>query len=361
MNNLSNYKKALVIGTGSGGDILTSLLVVGRLKNSDIKIDLAGFLTPWSLHYFNGKLEKPINKLNDKKSSKIIPTKENEKLPFFEPNLYKINKNGSLGFQEMYLFSLQYGTKKLKQNIQKLVDKNKYDLIIAVDVGGDVLARKADLNKVFTPIVDFSCINILNSIKTSAKKYLVVVSPGIDGELDGTSLKRIIKEYQNKKQIIDIDTLKDRGTSNTLFLNAVKEIGKHMVFSSHTTEIIKNILKGAIIKKEEYIKSLKVGNKKWSIKYSVELDHDLINKIFYFELNEVYRTMPIKADYATIFQAYKLFKENGVGGTEVDLTYIPSEIKNGKYLKCIFISNIFYRVSDKQKNDIMKYIKIYSQ
>ncbi|MCX6781585.1 MAG: DUF1152 domain-containing protein [Candidatus Magasanikbacteria bacterium] len=336
--------------------MLTSLLVVGKLRAEKIEVDLAGFLTPWSLHYFNGKLEKPINRLIGQKAKKFIPTKEKHKLPFFEPYLFKINGNNALGIGKMYLFSLQYGTNKLKRGVQKIVSANKYDLIIAVDVGGDVLARKADIGTVITPIVDFSCINILNDIKTRAKKYLAVISPGVDGELSKQSLKEIIYGYKNKGQIFQTEILKKEDQTNYIFLDTLEKINKRTRYYSHTTEMIKKILLSKATNKERYVKTLKVHDKKWPIKYSVSLDPGLSNKIYYFELEKICNKMPVRPDYVNILQAFKLFKKAGVGGTEVDLTYIPGKIRNEKYTNCIFIQNIIYRASCKQREEINEYI-----
>ena len=181
------YSKALVIGAGSGRDIASSVLITEKLREQGVKVDLAGFLTQWALHEFDNELEKPVNKLSDKQTRKFIATKENVSLDsYFEPELIEINQELGLGIRDIYLFSLYYGTERLKIELEGLVARKSYDLIVVVDVGGDILARGKDLSSVFTPIVDLSCLEILSRMKTNADKYLTVVAPGVDGELTKT-------------------------------------------------------------------------------------------------------------------------------------------------------------------------------
>ncbi len=360
MNILKGHKKALVIGAGSGADIVSALLIVSRLRahNKKIIIDLAGFLTPWSLHSFDGVLEKPLNEFKKGTGKKFLIKEENKSLPFFEKLLPKLNKNQSLGFRKIYLLSLQYGTKLLKEKIQKIVDKEKYDLIIAVDIGGDILARKKDLSFIITPLVDFSCLEIIQSTKTNAKKYLAVISPGVDGELPAPILKNIIKTYSNKNMLYDQEIFNKDDIYNKVFLDTVKSINKYQNLG-HTTEIIKQIIKGTVKYQQLYIKKILIGSNSWLVKYPVRLDREMVNKIYYFKLDDIYKANDLKISYTSIFGAYKLFKKLGVGGTEVDLKYVAGEVNNGHYNKEKFICNIFNRASSKQKGKITKYISKY--
>jgi len=138
----SKYSKALVIGAGSGRDIASSVLITEKLREQGIELDLVGFLTPWALHEFDGELEKTLNKAS-KPSGKFIATNREVSLDsYFEPELPEIKEEFGLGIGEIYLFSLQYGTEKLREELEGLVTQKGYDLIVAVDVGGDILAHR---------------------------------------------------------------------------------------------------------------------------------------------------------------------------------------------------------------------------
>ncbi|MBU1245875.1 MAG: DUF1152 domain-containing protein [Nanoarchaeota archaeon] len=357
INNFHKYKKVLVIGAGSGRDIASSVLITEKLKKEGVVIDLAGFLTPWALHLFNGKLEKPINKLNSKTAKKFIITKENESLnSFFEPELIEINKKFKLGIRDIYLFSLQYGTNKLKVQLENLIKRKSYDLIIAVDVGGDILARKKDLGSIFTPIVDFSCLEILSKLKKPTAKVLSVVAPGVDGELNKKQLNEIFKEYKKDDLVLGNEIISKQGVEYQKFLNVYNEINLRTNSQSHTCKVIKKLVEEKSNFKEEYQKRLKIGKKTWVVRFPVELDKNISNRIFYFDLNKIKSTrMDINIKYSNILEAFHNLKKQGVGGTEVDLAYVPGKIKGGKYSDCKFILNPFSRVSIKQKENIINY------
>ena len=111
----NHYDRALVVGAGSGRDMASCILLTETLRELNVAVDLAGFLTPWALHTFDGELERPINRLMGQKSRKFIANQEEVPLDsYFEPELVRLNADLGLGVEGFYLFSLQYGTEKLK-------------------------------------------------------------------------------------------------------------------------------------------------------------------------------------------------------------------------------------------------------
>ncbi len=358
MEILKSYKKALVIGAGSGADIISALLLVGRLRieNPNIIIDLAGFLTPWALHTFNDNLEKPINELKHAKAKKFIIGEEENSLPFFEIFLSKMNKKQALGVKNIYLFSLQYGIPKPQAEIQKLVDREKYDLILAVDVGGDILARKKDFSQLITPIVDFSCLELIHRVRTKAIKYLAVIAPGADGELSASSLKEIINIHSKNGVLLKQEVL-SKSSVNNIFLKALRLMKKYSVNLGYTTKIISQIINGTVCYKQIYRKKLVVRDKKWPISYPVVFNPKIVSSIYYLNLEKLYKVSNIKIAYDSVFQAFKLFKKIGAGGTEVDLKYVAKKFDNQQYAKGMFICNFFNRVPQKQRKAIIEYLR----
>jgi hypothetical protein len=329
---------------------------VKKLVDYNINVDLAGFLTPWALHSFKGKLEKTINRLDGLNARKFIPTKENQDLVFYEQHLYNINKQKHLKINDIYLLSLHHGVNDLLSEMQELIDNKNYDLIIAVDVGGDILARKQDLHYVFTPIVDKTCLYLLDNLKTEAKKIVAIIAPGIDGELPKKNIKEIFRFHRKSKSILHEEDIKNDINFKYLIL-ALNELNKKIKFSGNTIKILSKIAKNKTDFKEIYIKKIKIGNKKWNIKFPVILDSKLANKVFYISLEKIKKITKFNLNYHNIIEAFKFFNKLNVGGTEVDLTYVPKKIFNGKYNESIFIPNIFNRVLASQKEEIIKYIR----
>ncbi|HLC52419.1 MAG TPA: DUF1152 domain-containing protein [Candidatus Nanoarchaeia archaeon] len=304
----SKYSKALVIGAGSGRDIASSVLITEKLREQGINVDLAGFLTPWALHEFDGELEKTVNGAS-KPSRKYIATREEISLDsYFEPKLPEINEELGLGIGEIYLFSLQYGTERLREELEGLVAQRGYDLIMAVDVGGDILAHKQDLGSVYTPIVDLSCIEILADLKTTTDKYLTVVAPGVDGEIPSQRLAEII----GNERVLRRDQLTPESKNYQIFVQVYDEINRRTKSSSHTGEIIRKVVEG----ESDFIEEYKRGN----VSFAVQLDKELASGIYYFDLDAVKsQRRNIRISYENISQAHRLMKEMGASGTEVDL------------------------------------------
>ncbi|MBU0460048.1 MAG: DUF1152 domain-containing protein [Nanoarchaeota archaeon] len=304
----SKYSKALVMGAGSGRDIASSVLITEKLREYGIDVDLAGFLTPWALHKFDGKLEKTLNK-SSKPSRKFIATKEDVSLDsYFEPELPDINEKLGLGIGEIYLFSLQYGTERLKEELEGLVKQGDYDLIVAVDVGGDILAHRQDLGSVYTPIVDLTCLEVLADLKTTADKYLTVVAPGVDGEIPSERLKEII----GNERVLRREQLTPESGNYQIFVQIYDEINRRTKSSSHTGDVIRKVVEGESDLTEEY--------KRNNVSFIVQLDRDLASGIYYFDLEAVKsQRRNIHFSYENVSEAHKLMKEMGVSGTEVDL------------------------------------------
>jgi hypothetical protein len=303
----SKYSKALVIGAGSGRDIASSVLITENLREQGIGVDLAGFLTPWALHEFDRELEKSVNRAS-KPSRKFIATKKDVSLDsYFEPELPEINEELGLGVGDIYLFSLQYGTEKLREELEGLVRQKSYDLIVAVDVGGDILAHKQDLSSVYTPIVDLSCLEITD-LRTTAEKYLTVVAPGVDGEIPSQRLAEII----GNERVLKREQLTPESRNYQTFVQVYDEINRRTQSSSHTGDVIRKVVEGKSDLKEEYKRS--------NVSFTVQLDKELASGIYYFDLEAVKsQRRDMHVSYENISEAHRLMKEMGASGTEIDL------------------------------------------
>jgi len=325
----NKFKRALVIGSGSGRDFASAVLLTERLRRSGAKVDLAGFLTPWAMHTFEGKLEQPLNRLT-RNSNKFRPNLRYDFLSgYFEPLLLDLNFELGLGIRDMYLFSLQHGLERLAEALQGLVSSRQYDLIVAADVGGDILARPADYNSVRTPIVDQSCLRLLQTIESDAKLVVAVVSPGVDGEIPLPRMADIIEGTKREGACLGEEHyFEDEAFQRFISLN--EAINSRSGSYSHTFRMIRQMSLQANGSKamETYLHEIKIANQSWMIRSQVELDPDLIRKIFYFDL----KGLPAAdISYRNLFDAFLAIKWSGAGGTEIDLSHIPMGLSDSKY------------------------------
>ncbi|RLB82934.1 MAG: hypothetical protein DRH17_04045 [Deltaproteobacteria bacterium] len=364
MFNDKNYSKVLVIGAGSGRDMASSVLVTEKLRKLKIGVDLAGFLTPWALHTFDGELEKPVNELADKKSRKFIASREGVSLDsYFEPELARLNREFGLEIGAFYLFSLQYGTENLKDQLERLIKENSYDAIIALDVGGDILARKKDYSWLLTPIVDLSCLSILAGLRLKIDRYLTVVAPGVDGEIPCQNLIELFDELKSKGLVLGSEALGKSSSNYQVFQRISKHISSQTRSHSNTFRLIEKVVSATSAHISETIeKRVSVKGRRWRLSFPVDLKPSLAKGMYHFNLKSVHSIRDVRLRYEKIFEAFLKLKQLGAGGTEVDLSFIPRAIAGGAYKDTIFLLTPPERLKGKVRKDILEYgIKLTEQ
>lgn len=82
--------------------------------------------------------------------------------------------------KRVYLFDLNGGAEGIKRGLKEAIELAGADLLIAVDAGGDVLARPED-EEVWSPLADSICLAAVKEIEIES--WVAVFGPGCDGEL----------------------------------------------------------------------------------------------------------------------------------------------------------------------------------
>ncbi|MBW1742995.1 MAG: DUF1152 domain-containing protein [Deltaproteobacteria bacterium] len=351
------YSKALVIGAGSGRDIASCVLVTERLRQVGVEVDLAGFLSPWALHMFDEVLEKPVNELTGKTSKKFIPSREGVSLDsYFEPTLYTLNREFDLGVGSFYLFSLQYGTERLGHELERLVKKNAYDAVIAVDIGGDILARKKDYPWLLTPIVDFSCLSVLAGLHSGIDSYLTIVAPGTDGELPSQNLQEILSEFQREGLVLGFEE-QTRGSSHYKVYERVnREINARTGSRSNTFRLIERVLSSSnssIFESRE--KKVSIKERKWNLSFPVDLWPSLAKGVYHLDLKGVHSMREAGLSYKSVFEAFTELKALGAGGTELDLSFVTETIDDRGCHDIVFLLTPPDRIEESVRKEILTY------
>lgn len=88
-----------------------------------------------------------------------------------------------------FLLELDYGVKHLHNQIVEIIDAERIDEIIILDVGGDILASGTEKG-LKSPIADAGVLAACNGLKTPVKVW--VAGCGLDGELSESELKTTI-------------------------------------------------------------------------------------------------------------------------------------------------------------------------
>ncbi len=342
--------RILIVGTGSGRDIVASVLIQELFLDKSVEVDIAGFLTPWAIHFFDEHIEPPIINLNETKSTKfkkVIISENKEVKGFFEPLLVDIFKKFEVRVNNIYLLSLHYGFVKLFNELVYLVDKNRYDAVLAVDVGGDILATSEDYQSVLTPLVDWNCLTLLCKLSKELALYLAVVSPGVCGEITLYRLYKIIEQIKNLGFFVKRVKFNKTHKSYQKFNSVNKEINALTGAYSHTFYIINKVVESCLkskFLKMTYKKKYQIKDMSFEALFERVLDVDLIQSVYFFNIRELNRIRPHFKEhyYSNLILAFKKLRQLGVCGTEIDLCAVPENLNTKKltYLltPCCYVS-----------------------
>lgn len=324
----SKYKKALVLGTGGGNDIVSATLIADYLYNAGIECDVAGILSPGAVHEFNGDLEQVVNKL-DGDVRRYIFSKNKKEISFIDAMLPRLAKENNYNIGNFYDFSLRYGTDKLVEGVNDLIKQNNYDLFLEVDVGGDILGRKGVDKYLLSPLMDFSSLYILD--KVSVDSYLIQFGLGTDGELRPKGINEILFELKSKNVLVSESKMDNSDLEIKRFRKLFLEIGRVRLghTATMTLETLDNKEKGDI--KTVYYSSWRVGDRLWRNNYNVVLPEETFGRVYVFDGKKLPSLRCETAiSYENSLEQFVRIKSSPEWKTELDLCYTKSDV--GEYI-----------------------------
>ena len=185
---LKNSKKAIVLGIGGGGDVVGTLPTVNLLETNGIQCVLGGL--SWERFTIDPdpgprKLEEAHNvcEINDVvwKCNKDSVTRAGAR--FAEAGMAEV-----LG-EETLLVDISYGPAKVFEGITDAAEKLGADLVVGIDVGGDVLGF-GDEKGLMSPLADAIMTAALYRHSFQMPTIMGVFGFGSDGELSKAELER---------------------------------------------------------------------------------------------------------------------------------------------------------------------------
>jgi len=187
---LRNKKKALIIGIGGGGDVVSTLPISRRIESLGIKSILGGvaWQWAWSIDPKPGPRSlddiKNYKKLSDTvalvTSSTVIPGCKSEYPEIIISKLFD---------KDVVLIDITKGVPGVVSGLREACRILHFDVLIGVDAGGDVLATGKE-HGLRSPEAD--AIMLASMAKLEIPSLLCVVGLGLDGELTLEELKRNI-------------------------------------------------------------------------------------------------------------------------------------------------------------------------
>lgn len=320
---LKKYKKALLLGTGGGNDIVSATLIADYLIAQGISCDVAGVLSPGAYHEFDGYSELAINEITNTTVKRYLHNPiRNFEISFIDSLLPETAKNAGYKVGKFFELSTKFGTEVLVTELNKLIEIEEYDVFIEVDVGGDILGRRCD-KTILSPLMDFTSLYLLD--KVAIDSYLIEFGLGTDGELRPLGIQEIFQElnhfgaYLGDAEINITDPEIDR------FKKILETINKVRIGHTATMTLETLANKGKSDIHTQYYSTWKVGGKTWKNYYDVTLLESSFGKVYLFDGHVLpsLRT-DTSFSYETPLEQFIKLKKTKDWKTELDMCYIDN-------------------------------------
>lgn len=327
------------MGAGSGRDLANALLVREELRPELESVDLAGFLTPWAWHQILGSVERPVTLLSGPAKKYLLATPREDVRGFFEPLLPGLNERLGLAVGEIFLLSLQYGTAALGAALQELVHRKAYDTVIAVDVGGDILAEEQDRGGLLTPVVDFSCLDLLTELPGEVRTILAVVAPGTCGEVASERLLELRERFIAAGAVLETRPI-EAGSPAFRTVTAVdSDLNRATGVASHTMEVLQATVRTVPRRtfNQEYARTYRLGERSWSAGFPVTIVPSLQALTLFLDPRRVRSLLRRpKLQFQSVLEAHLMLKMWGACGTELDCSFLACADKSHRVCDYVY-------------------------
>lgn len=335
------YERPLVIGTGGGNDIVSATLIVSDLRKYGKKADLAGMCSPAAWHTYESEQERIINEVTEN-TERFRPCKIHKKISFIDSKVPELLKQENLDVR-VYNLSCRYGTENLTVGLNRLVKEN-YDGIIAVDVGGDILARSKD-DTILSPIMDFTLLNVLG--KLNVPSTLIEFGLQTDGELRPRSCKEILQELTDEKILLDTKIIDPEDESVKVYRNIYN--GIEHIRHGHTAEMTLRTFKETQDIITQYKFRVQILERKWYSFCDILLESKYFRKAFIFDPKELAKNRELAISYETPFECYLKTKKIVDTKTEMDMLYANV----GEYY--VWLGLLCSQIKGEERKEILRY------
>lgn len=184
---LKDVDKALLIGMGGGGDVVSTLAVADFFNALDVECICGGVV--WE-RITRDKKPGPLSIEEIENCERI-----NDCLTWINPKSnYKglkliVSQVSEFLGRDVIGVDITKGEAGLTQSLKDFVEKEGIDIVVGVDAGGDSLARGGERG-LHSPLADAIVISALNKLKS----VIAVVGFGSDGELTREELEVYLSE-----------------------------------------------------------------------------------------------------------------------------------------------------------------------
>jgi hypothetical protein len=198
MDMRKNFKKVLFVGAGGGNDIFSTLLAADVLSQEGRVWDyaeIAGVISPF--HSYKNVVDygiKGVVETNTFSERFLLRKRDELKIGFVDSAVSQIVKDihpSKIG--KTLGLSLENGSEGLKESFIELA--KIFDLIVLVDIGGDIFYGGKEDDRVLSPMFDSMVLKAF--VDSKVKGILFEAGPGTDGEIHQTRLTSALSNYSS--------------------------------------------------------------------------------------------------------------------------------------------------------------------
>ena len=201
---LEGKKRILVIAIGGGGDIASASMIANSLERMGHTTVLASIA--WE-RYIYDPVPGPI-RLSEVEN----PYKRGDHYILVNKDSYA-TRGGRLVIpqavkaslalsREVYIVDMYSGVEGYVKGLSNIISDERVDLVIGVDVGGDVLANGLE-DDLWSPLADWVRLAALSRVNG----IVAVHSPGSDGELPTSYLLRRIDNVATRGGLLGVSSM----------------------------------------------------------------------------------------------------------------------------------------------------------
>ena len=285
---LKKSKKALAIGIGGGGDAVSAIYVKRFVEKFEVECVVGGVVWerirrdkkpgPSAVEDIVGaeRINACLGWLKGKETVNGVELINSKVAEFLGERVLAVD--------------ITKGSKNLRKSLKSFLEENGFDLVFAVDAGGDSLARGGEAN-LTSPLADSVTLAALKDFDT----ILSVVGFGSDGELSREEIERYLSE--DSEALLGVSLVEwDEDLEN--FVSSVETESSRIPLMASRGFHGKYLFWG-----------------------EMEIHVSVLNSlIFYLDLNKVYSKLLAKhvEESESIWEANEKFHEIGIR-TELDL------------------------------------------
>jgi len=337
------YEHPLIWGTGGGNDIVSATLVLADVCRAGKTADLAGMCSPGAWHTYDGKPEDCVNRVTAG-TRRFIPSRNLLEKSFVDHKVPELLS--CQGFQsKVYNFSSRFGTQRLVDDVTTLIRKENYDGIIAVDVGGDILARGNQDPTILSPLMDFTTLYVLSQLNIPST--LVEFGLQTDGELRPQGCAEILDELQSTGVLTSTRTLLLDDPAVHVFrsvYDGIKDI-RH----GHTAHMTLQTLTATDDIHTHYHTRVQAMDKKWHVSFPLTLEKKYFGQMFLIDAQRLAASRPLAFPYKTPLE--QCVKSKLIVNTSSEMDGLYASVEDS----CVWVALYPQTVAGDLRKEVLAY------